>query len=128
MHCLNTLFSKVRRRVCHTLRQSHAASSVWFALFLLWSFWEAALEATVMSSAQQAHEASILGVLRHINLYLSACETLRVPRAAANQPEHHLLQLGQPRGAAGQEDHGAGLLVLLHPREDGPGAPEPRLP
>ena len=48
--------------------------------------------------------------------------------AAPNQPVHHLLQLGEPRGAASQEDHGAGLLLLLHPRQDAAGAQEPRLP
>ncbi|KAJ8524109.1 hypothetical protein ON010_g17009 [Phytophthora cinnamomi] len=47
---------------------------------------------------------------------------------ARHQPVHHLLQLGEPRRAAGQEGDGARLLVLLHPRQDEPGAPQPRVP
>lgn len=46
----------------------------------------------------------------------------------SDQPVDHLLQLDPARGAAGQEDNGAGLLVLLHPRQDEPATPQPRLP
>lgn len=47
---------------------------------------------------------------------------------AAHQPEHHLLQQREPRGAAGQEDHRAGLLLLLHPRQDAAEPPQPGVP
>mmetsp|Transcript_1922 Transcript_1922/g.4270 ORF Transcript_1922/g.4270 Transcript_1922/m.4270 type:complete len:226 (+) Transcript_1922:789-1466(+) len=47
---------------------------------------------------------------------------------ARDQPVHHLLQLGQPRRAPGQEDYRARILLLLHPRQDAAGQPQPRLP
>ena len=43
-------------------------------------------------------------------------------------PEHHLLQLYTASGAAGEEDHRAWVLLLLHPRQDGPGAQEQGVP
>lgn len=48
--------------------------------------------------------------------------------SAPDQPVHYLLQLHPARGAAGQEDNGARVLVLLHPRAYVPAAPQPRLP
>jgi ATP-dependent RNA helicase DDX6/DHH1 len=42
---------------------------------------------------------------------------------APDQPVHHLLQLRQPRGVTGEEDHRARVLLLLHPREDAAVAP-----
>ena len=43
-------------------------------------------------------------------------------------PEHHLLQLYTASGAAGEEDHRAWVLLLLHPRQDGPGTQEQGVP
>ena len=40
---------------------------------------------------------------------------------APDQPIDHLLQLHPEGGAPGQEDHPAGLLLLLHPRQDDAG-------
>ena len=45
---------------------------------------------------------------------------------ASDQPKHHLLQLGAASGAAGQEDHTAG--VLLHPLPHGTVPPKQGLP
>ena len=47
---------------------------------------------------------------------------------ASDQPEHHLLQLGAASGAAGQEDHTAGVLLLLHPLPHGTITPKQGLP
>jgi len=58
----------------------------------------------------------------------SFCEVCAVGCAAADQPVNHILQLDTARGTAGQEDHGAWLLVFLHPRQDEPTTPQPRLP
>lgn len=38
-----------------------------------------------------------------------------------DQSEYYLLQLDPARGASGQEDHGAGVFVLLHSRPHGTG-------
>ena len=49
----------------------------------------------------------------------------------ADQPGYHLLQLRDPSGTPGQEDHRVGLLMLLHPLADVPVPQEssvPRLP
>ena len=40
---------------------------------------------------------------------------------APDKPVDHLLQLHPEGGAPGQEDHPAGLLLLLHPRQDDAG-------
>lgn len=37
-----------------------------------------------------------------------------------NQPSHNFLQHNETSGTASQENYGHGLLVLLHPRENGP--------
>ena len=47
---------------------------------------------------------------------------------AADQPEHHLLQLHSEGRAPGQEDHRARLQLLLHPRQDGPGPQKQSVP
>ena len=47
---------------------------------------------------------------------------------ASDQPKHHLLQLGAASGAAGQEDHTAGVLLLLHPLPHGTVSPKQGLP
>lgn len=43
------------------------------------------------------------------------------------QPVDHFLQFRQPSGAPGQEGHGVGLLVLLHPCQDESSASKPRV-
>ena len=43
-------------------------------------------------------------------------------------PEHHLLQFYTASGAVGEEDHRAWVLLLLHPRQDGPGTQEQGVP
>lgn len=48
--------------------------------------------------------------------------------SVTNKSEYYILQFDATRGAAGEEDNGAGLLLLLYSREDGPGASEPRFP
>lgn len=48
--------------------------------------------------------------------------------AATYQPVYHLLQLRQPRGALSKEDHRAGVLVLLHPRQDDAESSQQSLP
>jgi len=46
----------------------------------------------------------------------------------ADQSVDHLLQLDAAGRAACQEDHGARLFMLLHPRQDEPAAPQPCVP
>ena len=45
----------------------------------------------------------------------------------ADKPVDNLLQLVAAGGAVSQEDHGARLLVFLHPRQDEPAASQPHL-
>lgn len=63
-------------------------------------------------------------VMLTVVVYLSLC----LLGAARHQPIDHFLQLCEPRGALGEEGHGVGLFVLLHPRQDEPSAPQPRVP
>lgn len=79
---------------------------------------------TLLQGANRATRRPMYGV--EIGRVLTSFEL--APPAARDQPVHHLLQLGEPRRAAGQEDHRAGLLVLLHPRQDAAVPPQPRLP
>ena len=39
-----------------------------------------------------------------------------------NNLEHYLLQLNPESGIVGQEDHGAGIFLLLHSCQDGSGS------
>lgn len=96
VHCLNTVFSKVRHVNHVTQYVSHITRS--------------------------KHVTMTVCCLHHHRVD----DTLHHP-TATNQPVHHLLQFGQSRGASGKEDHPAGLLVLLHPRQDAASTPQPRL-
>lgn len=47
---------------------------------------------------------------------------------AEHHPEHHILQFHTEGGVAREEDHRTRLQLLLHPRQDGAGAPQQGVP
>ena len=159
MHCLNTLFSKVRllrprwdflqkdvvcilsllmHDVVLSTRSSVSQScrspirhGAWFQPALALTtrkleFFQGNLRRAANRSA--AGGGWLHRVSAQARAQLWVLKEQRGGRAAPNQPVGHLLQLCKPRGAAGQEDHRAWLLVLLHPCQDDAEPPQPRVP